>query len=229
MDILNNIDPRYNYITMNNSSKDYIATHFSDYFGYISDSDIDIVLYPITTIDEYNLYVRYRNMIDDKPNINSQYLKYMNLTERKSSYNMKHAMAKSLVYMGWHELGCYFTQDCKARFKLKNKFVFDYIYSKIQQNDDLQPYAISCRSILDYIMCTLEQPHFNEKSFFRNETRKIWYTIEDKQLDIPAKYKIKTYLPRSRQSNVLAFYAYLPSTSIVPKHRFYKIVFDNLK
>lgn len=227
MDILSNLKSRSNMTMLTYQGVgDYIKTYLSEYFGYISDDDIVINLYPIPELSEYGLFVRYRDMISDIPNINSGFLKYNNLLTSQSTYGRIHSMAKNILYQGWRELGAYFTYECRMRFKTNNKMAFDLIYSRIKNNIDISQYMISYKSIIDYINMSLDMPIFNPKSFFRNQTRKMWYTLEDVQLsDLnidTTKYKIILYYPKTKLSNSILFKKIL-DTNIIPNSYYYKI------
>lgn len=222
MDIISNIKLAYNKTTISNFG-DYIKTYFAEYFGYEYDSDIVVNLYTLfENSSEYNLFERYREMIEDQANVNSGYLRYIELTESKSSYGRRHSMAKNLLYQGWRELGCYFTWECRQRFKAKNKFAFDLIIGRIQNGLDISQYKTSFKSIIEYIEILKETINVNSYSFFNGVTRKFWFALEDVDVrELSSRYKIKVYLPKSKNSASLLFKSY--TSTYVPKNNFYKL------
>lgn len=191
MEILKNI----NIIKSDDNQSDYIRQYFIDYFNYEYDSDIKVYLGKLTAeITEYTLFVRYKNMIEEKPNIYSGFLKYENLVNKKPTYGLYHSLAKSLILYpnGWEGIGKYFTDECKQRFKIKYKKEFDFIYGLIKSNIDINKYRISFKPIIDYIELILKNPIINKYSFNKKgETRNKWYTIEEKENQ--TNYKIKIY------------------------------------
>lgn len=218
MDILKNIKLKVNDTILNNQT-DYIRYYFIDYFGYQYDSDINVYLEPLTAeVNEYTIFLRYRNMIEDKPNIDSGYLKYIWLTEKRSSYGMKYSSAKSLLMYsnGWKSLGMYFTDECKQRFKLNNKKEFDFINGLLKYNIDITPYKVNYKPIIDYIILTLEIPEISKYSFnSKGITRKKWYAIEDKT-NPNSKYKVNIYDKTGLYIKTI--------TDIIPKGYYYRFI-----
>lgn len=226
MDILGNVVVRSNNIILNNSGGDYVRQYLMEYFGFQYDSDVIVTLYPLTSSSssEYDLFVRYREMLDDRPTINSGFVKYTNLISGMSTYGKNNSMAKNILYQGWKELGPYFTNACRDRFKQQNKFAFDIIISLMKNSLPIDKYKISFRPVIDYIQTSLELPWFNDQSFFNGTTRKMWYALEDitlTNLDT-SKYKIILYSPKTSTQSRIIFKTY-SNSNVISAGNYYKI------
>lgn len=222
MDIISNIKLRKNEITLGNSG-DYIRKYLSEYFGYQYDSDVIVNLYVLLDpSSEYNMFERYREMLEDHPNINSGYLRYIQLTENRSTYGRVHSMAKNILYQGWRELGCYFTFECKERFKQVNKYAFDLIMARLSNGLSVSEYRVTFRPIIEYIELTKEKININSYSFFGGISRQTWFALENVDVkEFNGKYKVRVYSPKTRVSKSIQFKSY--TNSFVPSGNFYKL------
>ena len=175
MEILTNL--KLEKIYLENTNNDYISKYFNEYFRYESSNDLLVEIYNIDIINDYYLYYKYRNLIDETPCINSGYLKYINLVYNVNDFNKFHGNPKTLLYGNlWFKIGMYITEECKNRFLIYYKNDIDFILSILKNNIDIIQYKLSYKPIIDYIEFISYKPTYNIYEFVNGKSTILRYT-----------------------------------------------------
>jgi hypothetical protein len=175
MEILSNL--KLQQIQLDNTNLDYISIFLNQYFTYESPNDLLVEINNIDIINDYYLYYKYKNLIDETPCLNSGYLKYINLTYRANNFNNFHGHPKSLLYGNvWMKIGMNISETCKKRFLTYYKEDIDFIVNLMKNNIDITSYKLSYRPIFDYIEFISYIPNYNIYEFVNGISMIMRYT-----------------------------------------------------